>query len=275
MLTTVTQIKQELSNAIAHDIAANGKAIAEEIDAQYQQELVGDVSKLILVSSLANVPNALLGLTLQEIIGDLCEPGRDIAGLKRALDEFQARAWYLEHDKDGKLLFKNVKNMIAELHSLVEQYDNETVRTTTLKTFLAEKFKPLVGDCYQNLLIFPAIDEIMLSADKISLILFEPYTGAGLHPSLERFYNDALYKNRVMFLSGSRDTMARLYEAAKQLKAIEKIIANMHDEKVPEDNQQYLLAQDTRIKKDHCGTQCSPANLLNPLLSNGRQYPEQ
>jgi hypothetical protein len=249
MLTTVTQIKQELSNAIAHDIAAHGKAIAEEIDAQYQQELVGDVSKLILVSSLANVPNALLGLTLQEIIGDLCEPGRDIAGLKRALDEFQARAWYLEHNKEGKLLFKNVKNMIAELHSLVEQYDNEAVRTTTLKTFLTEKFKPIVGDCYQNVLIFPAIDEITLSADKVSLILFEPYTGTGLHPSLERFYNDAIYKNRVMFLSGVRDTMNRLYDAAKQLKAIEKIIANMRDEKVPEDNQQYQLAQDTRIKK--------------------------
>lgn len=249
MLTTVTQIKQELSNAIAHDIAANGKAIAEEIDAQYQQELVGDVSKLILVASLANVPNALLGLSLQEIIGDLCEPGRDIAGLKRALDEFQARAWYLEYNKDGKLLFKNVKNMIAELHSLVESYDNEAVKTTTLKAFLTEKFKPIVGDCYQNLLIFPAIDEIALSADRVSLILFEPYTGTGLHPSLERFYNDAIYKNRVMFLSGVRDTMNRLYEAAKQLKAIDKIIANMRDEKVPEDNQQYLLAQDTRIKK--------------------------
>ena len=249
MLTTVTQIKQELSNAIAHDIAANGKAIAEEIDAQYQQELVSDVSKLILVASLANVPNALLGLTLQEIIGDLCEPGRDIAGLKRALDEFQTRAWYLEHDKDGKLLFKNVKNMIAELHSLVESYDNETVKTTTLKTFLTDKFKSIVGDCYQQLYIFPAIDEITLYVDKVSLILFEPYTGAGLHPSLERLYNDAIYKNRVMFLSGIKDTMTRLYEAAKQLKAIEKIIANMHDEKVPEENQQYLLAQDTRIKK--------------------------
>jgi len=249
MLTTVTQIKQELSNAIAHDIAAGGKAIAEEIDAQYQQDLVGDVSKLILVASLANVPNALLGLTLQEIIGNLCEPGRDIGGLKRALDEFQARAWYLEHDKEGKLLFKNVKNMIAELHSLVESYDNEGIRTTTLKAFLDEKFRPIVGDCYQNLLIFPAIDEIALAADKVSLILFEPYTGTGLHPGLERFYGDAVYKNRVMFLSGNRDTMDRLYEAAKQLKAIERIIANMRDEKVPEDNQQFQLAQDTKIKK--------------------------
>ncbi|GFP20657.1 hypothetical protein HKBW3S03_02160, partial [Candidatus Hakubella thermalkaliphila] len=191
---------------------------------------------LILVSSLANIPNALLGLTLPEIIGNLCEPGRDIAGLKRALDEFQARAWYLEHNREGKWLFKNVKNMIAELHSLVESYDHEAVKTTTLKTFLAEQFKPIVGDCYQSLLVFPPIDEITLFADKVSLILFEPYTGVGLHPSLERFYNDALYKNRVMFLSGGRDTMNRLYEAAKQLKAIERIIANMRDEKVPEDN---------------------------------------
>lgn len=259
MLTTITQIKPELSNAIAHDIAASGKAIAEEIDAQYQQELVGDVSKLILVSSLANVPNALLGLALQEIIGNLCEPGRDIAGLKRALDEFQTRAWYLEIDKEGKLFFKNVKNMIAELHSLVDSYDNETVKATTLKTFLAEKFKPAVGDCYQNLLIFPAIDEINLDADKISLILFEPYTGNGLHPSLERFYDDATYKNRVMFLSGGRDTMNHLYEAAKQLKAIEKIIVNMRDEKVPVDNQQYLLAQDIQIKK------------INAVLSSAQQ----
>ncbi len=259
MLTTVTQIKPELSNAIAHDIAANGKAIAEEIDAQYQQELVGDVSKLILVSSLANVPNALLGLTLQEIIGDLCEPNRDIAGLKKALDEFTARAWYLEHNKEGKLLFKNVKNMIAELHSLVESYDNEAVRTTTLKTFLMDKFKPTIGDCYQNLLIFPAIDEITLSADKVALILFEPYAGTGLHPDLKRFYDDTIYKNRVMFLSGSRDTMNRLYDAAKYLKAIERIIANMRDEKVPEDNQQYQSAQDKRIK------------LINAVLSAAQQ----
>lgn len=249
MFTTVSQIKPELSNAIAHDIASNGRAIAEQIDAQYQQNLVCDVSKLILVASLANVPNALLGLSLSEVIADLCEPKRDIAGLKRAIDEFQMKAWYLEHDKDGKLFFKNTKNMIAELHSLVESYENEAVKSTTLKTFLTDKFKPTAGDCYQELLIFPAVDEINLTLDKVSLVLFEPYTGIGLHPDLQKFYENTLYKNRVMFLSGSRDTMNRLYSAAKELKAIEKIISNMRDEKVPEDNQQYQLAQDTRIKK--------------------------
>jgi len=249
MLTTLLQIKGELSNAIAHDIAANGKAVAEEIDAQFQQELVGEACKLILVSSLANVPNALLGLTLPEVIGDLCEPGRDIAGMKKAFDEFQGKAWYLEHDKEGKLLFKNVKNMIAELHSLVDSFDNESVRTTMLKAFLAEQFKPTMADCFQEVLVFPAIDEIALSPDKVKLVLFEPYTGTGLQPGLDRFFQDSLYKNRVMFLSGNRDTMDSLYQAAKHLKAIDRIIANLRDEKVAEGNQQYLLAQDIRIKK--------------------------
>ncbi|MBF0120192.1 MAG: DUF499 domain-containing protein [Desulfobacterales bacterium] len=249
MLTTVTQIKQSLTNAIAHDIAANGKSVAEEIDSQYQKTLVQDVSKLILVASLADVPNALLGLTLQEIIGNLCEPGKDIGGLKKALDDFQMRAWYLEHDKEGKLYFKNTKNLIAELHSLVESYDNEGVKNTTLKTFLEEKFKPTVCDCYQNVIVFPAVDEINLSVDKITLILFEPYTGGKLHPELKNFYDNALYKNRVLFLSGQRDTMSRLYVAAKELRAIERIIANMKEEKVPENNQQYQLAQDTKVKK--------------------------
>lgn len=249
MLTTVTQIKQSLTNAISHDIASNGKSVAEQIDNQYQQNMVQDVSKLILVASLADVPHALLGLSLQEVIGNLCEPGRDIAGLKKGLDEFQMKAWYLEYDKEGKLFFKNTKNIIAELHSLVESYDNEGVKATTLKTFLEDKFKPEVSDCYQNLLIFPAIDEINLSVDKVTLILFEPYTGAGLHPELQSFYENTMYKNRVLFLSGQRDTMNRLYQAAKELKAIERIIANMKEDKVSEDNQQYQLAQDTRVKK--------------------------
>ena len=89
MLTTVSQIKPELSNAIAHDIASNGKAIAEEIDAQYQQKLVADVSKLILVASLANVPNALLGLTLSEVVQICVNPVEILQGSKELLMNFK------------------------------------------------------------------------------------------------------------------------------------------------------------------------------------------
>lgn len=248
MYTTVTQIKQSLANAVSHDIASSGKAVAEELDSVYGDTLVQDVSKLILVASLADVPHALLGLSMSDTIGYLCAPNKDITGIKKALDELRMKAWYLDQDKDGRIYFKNTKNMIAELHSLVESYDNEHAKKE-LRTFLEQRFKPVVLDCYQAIQVFPAVDDIQLSADKITLILFEPFVGTGLHPELQKFYDNTTYKNRVMFLSGQRDVMNRLYTSAKELKAIEKIIANMIDEKIPESNQQYQIALDTRDKK--------------------------
>ncbi|MDK2821471.1 MAG: hypothetical protein PWP31_1436 [Clostridia bacterium] len=245
MLTTITQIKPSLTNAIAHDIAANGKAIAEVIDASMNETCMQELAKLILVASLADIPNALLGLSLQETIGYLCEPKKDITRVKRALDEFVMRAWYLYTDRDGRLFFKNTKNLIAELNSLVDSYDNESAKKE-LRSFLEEKFKPSVNDCYQKVQVFPAIDEIDLTDDKVLLVLFEPYTGAskfpGLHPDLAEFYNDTRYKNRVMFLSGQRGTMDKLIRAAKEHKAINIIIGRMEEEKVPANNPQYQKA---------------------------------
>ncbi len=246
MLTAVTQIKPSLANAIAHDIAANGKAVAEIVDATMNETCMQELAKLILVASLADIPNALLGLSLQETIGYLCEPGKDITRVKRALDEFVMRAWYLFTDRDGRLFFKNTKNLIAELNSLVDSYDNESAKKE-LRTFLEEKFKPTVGDCYQKVQVFPAVDEISLSEDKVLLVLFEPYTGgSGLHPDLQKFYENERYKNRVMFLSGTRSTMDKLYHAAKEHKAINQIIARMEEEKTPANNPQYQKALEKR-----------------------------
>lgn len=267
MLTTVTQIKQSLSNAVAHDIAANGKAIAEQIDSVYGNNVVEDVAKLILVASLADVPHALLGLSLSEIIGDLCEPNKDITGIKKALEEFEMKAWYLDHDKDGRVFFKNTKNMIAEMYSLVESYSNEQAKKE-LKKFLKEKFEPSIKDCYQELQVFPAIDEINLSVDKVTLTIFEPHTGNGLHPELQKFYESTSYKNRVMFLSGQRDTMNRLYMAAKELKAIETIIANMKDERVSESNQQYQIAMETKTKKTMAVLECARQTFVTLYFPN-------
>jgi hypothetical protein len=249
MLTTVTQIKQSLTNAISHDIASNGMAVAEELDNTYGDTMVQDVSKLILVSSLSDVPHALLGLSMSETIGYLCEPNKNISNIKKALEDLKLRAWYLDQDKDGRLFFKNTKNLIAEMHSLVDSYSNEQAKQD-LKKFLREKFIPTRNDCYQEVQVFPAVDEINIAVDRVTLVLFEPYTrGSGLHPELQKLYDNISYKNRVMYLSGQRDTMNRLYAATKELKAIDTIIANMESERVPESNQQYQIAQDTKAKK--------------------------
>ena len=146
-----------------------------------------ELSKLILVASLADVPNALLGLSLQETIGYLCEPNKDITRVKKALDEFVMQAWYLYTDRDGRIFFKNTKNMIAELNSLVDSYDNDSAKKE-LRTFLEEKFKPSLCDCYQGIQVFPAIDEITLTEDKVLLVLFEPNrSGTGYNQNCKLF----------------------------------------------------------------------------------------
>lgn len=244
MMSTITQIKPSLMNAISHDIASNGKAIAEVVDAQFNETYMQDLSKLVLVSSLADIPNALLGLSLYEIIGYMCEPGRDISRIKRALDDFVMRSWYLYTDRDGKLFFKNTKNIIAEMNTMVDSYNNEMAKKE-LREFLEVRFKPNICDCYQKVMVFPPVDELTVEKDTILLVLFEPnIKGNGLQDELINFYDNERYKNRIMFLSGQRNTMENLLKVAKEHKAIESIVNRMKGDKVREDDPQYIKALD-------------------------------
>jgi hypothetical protein len=248
MNTFITQIKPSLGNAISKDIANEGRATSETIDAQYKIEFISQVAKLLMVSSLADVPNALLGLTQHELVGYLAEPNKDITSYRNAFEEFISQAWYIHSDKDGRLHFQNVRNLIAELNSLIDGYDEESARLE-IRKFLEERFKPGIADCYQKVLVFPAVDQVQLSEDKITLVLFEPnIAGSGLNPDLIRLYEDTQYKNRVMFLTGDRNTMDNLLRRAKEYKAIQRIIANMRSERVPENNPQFEMAVDREIK---------------------------
>ena len=248
MNTTITQIKPSLGNAISKDISNEGRATAEQIDTQYVIEFISQVAKLLLVASLADVPNALLGLSQHELVGYLVEPGKDITSYRNAFEEFLSQAWYVHSDKDGRLHFQNVRNLIAELNSLVDGYDEESARLE-IRKFLEDRFKPLMNDCYQKVQVFPAIDQIKLEEDKIHLLLFEPNTaGSGLNPDLLRLYNDSQYKNRVMFLTGDRNTMDNLIRRAKEYKAIQRIIVSMRSERVSENNPQFEMAVDREIK---------------------------
>ncbi|GGN57563.1 DUF499 domain-containing protein [Oceanobacillus indicireducens] len=244
MFSMVRSIKPRLSNAISHDIAQQGKAAAEEIDSVTGSQDMQDLSKLLLVSSLGDVTGAIVGLSLQEAVGVMAKPGRNITDIKGALEQFKVKAWYLYTDRDNRLFFKDVKNVNAELLSLVDTYSDEIAKQE-IKKVLGEKFVPKLKDCYQEVEVFPAIDEIEIKQDKITLILFEPNpNGVGLQKDLTEFYDNVKYKNRVMFLTGQRNSMENLLEVSKQLKAIQSIINRMENEdKIPESDAQYQQAQ--------------------------------
>lgn len=245
MFSMVRSVKPRLSNAISHDIAQNGKAIAEEVDSVTNSQDMQDLSKLLLVSSLGDVTGVINGLSLPEAVGIMVKPGRNITEIKGALEQFKVKAWYLYTDRDNRLFFKDVKNVNAELLSLVDTYSDEIAKQE-IKKVLAEKFAPELKDCYQEVEVFPAIDDIEIKQDKIMLILFEPNpNGVGLKKDLEEFYENVKYKNRVMFLTGQRNSMENLLEVSKQLKAIQSIINRMKNEdKISESDTQYQQAQD-------------------------------
>lgn len=245
MFSMVRSIKPQLSNAISHDIAQQGKAVAEEIDSVTNSQDMQDLSKLLLVSSLGNVTGVINGLSLQEAIGMIVKPGRNITDIHGALEQFKVKAWYLYTDRDNRLFFKDVKNVNAELLSLVDTYSDEIAKQE-IKKVLGDKFAPVINDCYQEVEVFPAIDEVEIKQDKITLILFEPNpNGVGLQKDLAEFYENVKYKNRVMFLTGQRNSMENLLDVAKQLKAIQSILHRMKNEdKIPESDSQYQQAED-------------------------------
>ncbi|MHB1453403.1 MAG: DUF499 domain-containing protein [Saccharofermentanales bacterium] len=250
MLSYIKQIKPSLEAAISHDIAEMGKSVAESIDTENESDksnYAQNASKLILMSSLSEATHGLLGLNDSEILGYLCEPNIELNNYKKALEEVKTQCWYLKMDNRGRLYFQNTKNMIAEMNTLVESYSNENAKKE-LKKFLEENFKPITKHCYEQLYVLPAIDEIQLDMNRVSLVIFEPYPGNKLHPDLQAFYDSNPFKNRVMFLSGQRTIMEKLYHNSKRLAAIRHIIGSMQAENVSAADQQYKEADNQKDK---------------------------
>jgi hypothetical protein len=237
------------------------------LDKEQQTNLHQNTSKLLLMSSLANVDGGIVGLTVSELSSYLAEPNQKIDDIRNVIENVTTSSWYLHVDKDGKLFFKNIRNLIAEINSLVDSYSNDIARKE-LRTFLNDKFDPQMKDCYQHIMVFPAIDEITLEQDTVKLILFEPHGGGSVHPDLENFWNDTQYKNRVLFLSGERSTMDKLLSAAKQHKAVEQVIARMKEERVSEDSPQYQMAQEKLHKETQLQT-ISNRGTLNGSRTGG------
>lgn len=254
----INLINPTLGNAISHDIASDGDSVAEMEDLKRGSSEGQDICKLILMASLANVENSVLGLTTSEIITDIAAPGRELSTLPDMITILESQlCWYLHRANNGKMYFKNTENLVARLRSLAESYGREAV-LKDVKEFLLTIFIPEREDCYQELQVLPAVDDIAIIQDKVKLVLYEPH-GGDLHPHLKEFYDALDYKNRVCFLSGQRDTMNNLISVGKEYKAIKSILGEMDSSGVRSDDTQRIIAQNL---KD---------SIIHRLLSSARE----
>ena len=241
-LSEIGQINNTLENAISHDIASGGQSVAEILDTNLGGRDAQDAMKLLLVASLSTVAGGVKGLSLPEIVANLCAPGRDIAKLKtEVLNRLVISAWYLHAGRDGRLFIKNVQNLVARLRTTADSYlPDQSLKE--LRERLSELFKPEAGACYQKVQAFPAVDEIEVPQDKTVLVIAKPHAG-GLNPDLATLYDNIDFKNRVGFLTGQRSDEA-LHNAAKELKAIRHIIDELKSEGTPDSDPQLVQARD-------------------------------
>ncbi len=254
MLSEIKTINPTLSEAITHDIAKEGRSVAEELDDRIGSGSdAQDVSKLILVASLANIPGATHGLRESDIIGYLCAPGRDISKVKKDIvDYLPTQSWYLHTSSDGRLFYKNTQNLAAKLHSMATSYNRQSC-LKELREYLNSLFAPVLKDCYQKIDLLPAIDEVNIEADKVALVILEPSTNASnitkLNKDWDQFANDIEYKNRVIFLTGTYENILdRVIEQAAQYKAIQSIIAEFDAEKLSEKDPQRIQSRTSHDK---------------------------
>lgn len=255
----IRTINPSLSEAIAHDIAHSGDAEAEQIDSSNGTSDASDAARLILVASLSTTPGAVHGLREYQLVDCLQRPGRDLSTFKtNVLDKLATRAWYLHNSQDGRLFFKNQQNLAAKLRSTAQSLHNETV-DRMLREHLESYFAASLRDCYQVVKVLPPLDEVQLEQEKTTLVIVRPGGQANQLPisaDWQAWWDQQQYKNRVLFLTGARDTFQKVLDAARQSRALQSIEDEPRAENTPAGDPQWSALDALR---DRIGLQFSSA----------------
>ncbi len=238
----IRTINPSLSEAIAHDVAHEGDAEVEQIDAANGNTDASDAARLILVASLSTTPGAIHGLREYQLVDCLQRPGRDLSTFKaNVLDKLATRAWYLHNSADGRLFFKNQQNLAAKLRSTALSLHAETV-DRMLREHLEDYFSASLRDCYQTVKVLPPPDEVQLEQEKTTLIIVRPggqANGLPISNDWQAWWSQQPYKNRVLFLTGSRDTFQKVLDSARQTRALDSIEDDLKSESTPAEDPQW------------------------------------
>jgi hypothetical protein len=266
-------INNKLNAAIAHDIADHGRSEAEQIDENNGTPDASDATKLLLLASLSTT-GVEKGLRQNSLIDFLQRPGRDLSKFKvDVLDKLGTRAWYLHASSDGRLFFKDQQNLAAKLQSLSQSLHAQVV-DDELKRRLSVMLAPSIKDCYQSVSVFPPLDEVQLEQDKTTLVVVRPGGTANQLPisaEWQDWWQQQPFKNRILFLTGSRDIFQRLVDCARQVRAIEDIRQELKGDALPANDPQWVALE---TLKSRVALQFTAAlkeafdNLVYPSINN-------
>lgn len=179
----------------------------------------------------------------------------------------------LHNSADGRLYFKNQQNLAAKLRSTALSLHSETV-DRMLRDHLDDYFEASLRDCFQTVKVLPPPDEIQIEQEKTTLVIVRPGGQANQLPissDWQDWWAQQPYKNRVLFLTGSRDTFQKVLDSARQTRALESIEDDLKSESTPADDPQWRALD---ILRDRVGLQFTAAlkeafdQIVYPSINN-------
>jgi hypothetical protein len=227
------EIKRSLQDALQTDIANNGTSHAESLDAE-TDGLASRCAKWIYAASLSEVHPR--GLTDAELAEYLMAPGQSITGMQDALKKLYDTGWYIEQTKSGRYFFHRHKNLNAQVNSYAKGCMHID-RDAQIEAKLTEMFEPRDKRCYQNVAVLPALDQVPLERDKVTLVVCKPDT------DIQKFFAGEKYQNRVAFLTAvDQAGIFNVNKKAERLWAIKQVLSDL----TPDDTQ-YKKAKESLI----------------------------
>lgn len=229
------EVNSSIVNSISHDIASKGSSQAEALDmasSDRNGNPFQETAKLIYFSSLANVPNATRGLNESDLVQYLCGPNIQVSDLRnRILSGLRSNCWYLHVDREGKYLFKETENIVARITGLVNSYD-QGLADQQIRSELESIFQSKVGDVYGRLEVMPHLPEVQAIQDSVTLIVTRPVEKERISGKIQEHFENQIFRNRVLYLTGDTAGMESVSSAAKNLKAVRRVIEDMRADKI-------------------------------------------
>jgi hypothetical protein len=225
VMNEVTDINRALRPAITMDIADQGNAHAEEIDANLNSDAASQVAAMVLSASLSLAVKGHMGLRREEVIEYLVAPNRRPEEFAQGFERLRKTAWYL-HVEGELFYFKDTENLTKRIQREAQGLPKAKVEKQ-LRTRLEGELEAKSRKAYQEVLVMPGIDDIKLSTHRVLVVV--PPDNSVPPEEIERFYRSVTEKNNLLVLSGNDTHMAsRVEESLRELYAIESIAKNIN-----------------------------------------------
>ncbi len=220
-----------LQGAIAHDIAAGGKAAAEVADANLHSDAASQVASLVLTASLSESIDAVKGFTKPQMLECLIAPNRAANEFLEAFEALRGGAWYLHRKENEAYYFSNIENLQKRIDNRADAAPQPKV-DAEMKRRLEEIFRPLNKNAYQDVHALPKIDEIKLNGPTRVCLILSPDSKTPPQEA-QRFLEGVTEKNNFCVLTGDGSSLGNLEDKTRRIWAIVRVLEETGGEKSP------------------------------------------